>query len=229
MKLRKIMPQNKKGAGALLVIFLIVLVVGVLLALYFGIANKPIEEKIVDSGLGSDLGVSGILSGCPDNGQTSVVVDVQNNQNSTGVETFDTTLELYDATATDPNTAPLETLTDTSAGAATLSCGQKYYGKILSTSGASGDSGIILAVSGSGLSDLKASDDMTSFTFTPNRESAKLVVKSQQHATQRVRVFNLIGDAFMDDNQDETATNYDSTDGVVFEDTTVESVSIRTL
>ena len=223
MILKKIMPQNKKGAGGMLMVAMVITMLVVAGAVVYSITKQPVVQTQfpTEDKPGENLAASSIVAGCPDNRQSSIVVDVQNDQNTTGVETFDSTLELYDGAVTDPDSAPLEQLTDTSAGAATLTCGKRYMGKILSTSGASGDSGVIISASGSGLVDISVRDKKDAFFFTPTGESGKLVVKSQQHATQRVRVKDITQNAYMVDNEDATATDYETTDGIQFLSTTV--------
>ncbi|MEK6883066.1 MAG: hypothetical protein AABY22_25805, partial [Nanoarchaeota archaeon] len=84
-------------------------------------------------------------SACPTSLAWSGTVNVQNALNSTGAETFDTSMYFYDASG-----ALTTSITDTSSGSVTLSCGNTYTAKVISVSGNSGDSSNLKSATVSG-------------------------------------------------------------------------------
>ena len=127
-------------------------------------------------------------------------------------------MNFYQVDASGVQGALYTSITDTSSGSVTLACGEKYVVETRSTSGAAGDSAIISSANLAGATIDSATGKLT---FTPTGNGGTLTVMSHQHGNSEVRAFDLINNAFLFDDQDASATDYETTDGVKFNGTTV--------
>lgn len=201
--------------GPMVVIFSILagfLILGGIIWFAIGQTGKIVQTAIQPS---APLSPTGVVSTCPDDQDWSGTINVRNSLNDTGSETYDTTMRFY--TSPDSgDTTPQSSTTDTTDGAVTLTCGQTYVAKILSTSGAAGDASRILA----GQKYTLNSDGTATFTANGARDSITFV--SAQHGLPEFRAKDLISDGYMHDDQDQggSATDYETVDGTLFFGTT---------
>lgn len=158
----------------------------------FGPEQSQAGNNVIDTEDGSTT--------CSSDLTWSGTVDVQNLANTSGAETFDTTMYFYLA-----GTNTLKTsITDTTAGSLSLTCGEKYDIRVLSTSGAAGDSGKIKSVSEGTVS----SDGVA--TFTAKGTGNRITVGMNQHGVPEIQVFDEINNAYMMDASG--GTTYNATD-----------------
>src|SRR3990167_4771254 len=130
------MIKNKQGKGSGTNIIAVISVLAVLGLLGFIAFNVSQTAKPTETGEIIAKSVS-----CPDTKQTTATISVENKLNSTGSELYNTTLYLFS------EGGEVVTLTNTAATTTTLTCGEEYTGKIISTNGASGDSSTIYSTS----------------------------------------------------------------------------------
>ncbi|MFW5793864.1 MAG: hypothetical protein ACOCV1_00040 [Bacillota bacterium] len=151
---------------------------------------------------------------CPDDLTWSGNVDVNNVLNQSGEETYDTTMYFFNYN--DGNLGGLKTkLTDTTDGTATLTCGNTYLVEVISTDGDGGDSAEILA----GPQGVEITDDGSAI-FTACGDGENIVFNMNQRGVPEVRARDVINDGFLYDySSDEDASDYETTDGVVFTST----------
>jgi len=171
-----------------------VLVVAVILFMAFGT-----QQAQTGDGTTTDTP----LAACPSDLTWSGTVDVQNTINEGSAETYDTTAYFYVS-----GTDVLKTsISDTTAGAVSLTCGQVYDVKVLSTSGAAGDGGYIYSTTHG-----TANDD-GSVTFTATSTNAgRITLGMNQHGVPEIQVFDASTAAFV--NEGAGTTGYKATDGV---------------
>ncbi len=176
---------KKMGGGlkAILVIIAIAVIAILVIAL--------VPMKVVTDG-DDDITTSAIS--CPSDMDWAGTITLQNTLNTSGTTTFDASLYVYAV-----NGGELQhqsTLTDTTSGAATLTCGQPYAAKVLSTSGAGGDSSAIKAVlSSSGVKNARVENGV--LYFTPSGARGSLTVAGEQMGVPEFRVFDVINNDFM--------------------------------
>jgi hypothetical protein len=206
--MEKILNKRAKGSMTTVAIWVgVVAVVGLLAFMAFGGNSAPAPSS---SGSSSTGGIQPTASqcsvACPDDLDWAGTINVRNKLNSTGAENFDTTTYFYEADGS------LKTsITDTTSGAATLTCGNTYAVKVQSTSGAAGDSGAF--IDGSGYT---ANPDGTA-SLTACGSGSTITFVSRQHGLPEIRVRDNVNDglAFSHGNDDDAVT-YQTTDGAVF-------------
>ncbi len=210
MKIRSISNKSGKGNGMWLGIFGVAVLV-LLVAAVFGIyKNQAAPEPDVDGDDGNGQDVSACATKCPDTLTFAAVVNMENPLNQTGTETYDTTMYFFNTDGSLKTSSA-----DSTAGASTLECGRTYTIQTISTSGAAGDSALIKAaptgasVSADGTVTMTACGAGETWTFRAN-----------QHGLPEVRAKDIVGDGFMFDTLDASATDYESTDGAIFGGTT---------
>lgn len=202
--------QGKKGfgAGAIAVVAVIAI-----LATVFLVKPEIIKDRfsgnqsltIINAGPGQQL----LANACPDTLLTALTVDVQNPLNATGSEEFDVTAYVVDG-----NGAIIATITDTTNPSSTnIPCGGSYSLSIVSTDAANGDNSRIKSVTGPG----QVVDGV--LQFSTNGPTATFQLYVEQQATLEARAYSRTDAAFMYDDGDASATDYE-TDGVVFMSTT---------
>lgn len=220
MNIRPIRGKAGKGNGLMIAavvgIFLLVGVVAIALFGGFGIKQQTLED--IDK---PDAPTSAGGYNCASDKDWAGTVNVRNSLNSSGTENYDTTMYFYNLNSDGSRGALFTSITDTSSGAVTLSCGELYQAEIRSTSGAAGDSAYVKSVSGSNIVDEKVDSTAGTYTFRPISTGGTISVNSNQHGNFEVRAKDLINDAFLFDDQDASATNYETTDGVIFNGTAV--------
>lgn len=197
MKLQPILNKGGKTNFLLtLALIAIIAVAGVFLYNQFGGKGLGVTQQTAITGerVPSQQEPSSIQcsSACPDTGAWTGTVTIQNKWNSTDVESFDTTSYFY---VTDPKTGALQSLeasvTDTSAGAVTLTCGRQYTMKTASTSGAAGDGSFLHS------SDLGKSDGNGNIVFDACGRAQTFTVKGEQHGLWEARAYDIVNDGYL--------------------------------
>lgn len=145
------------------------------------------------------------LANCPDDGDTSLTIDVQNTLNTTGAETFDVTYYLRGAKG------DFQTGSDTTAGSDTLNCGEEYMLEIIAASTDNSNIEKVLMGPGAVVEDGKV-------RFTPSGSSYTLRLGVSEHAALEFRAKDVDEGDFVY-NSDGDATDWEA-DGVAFESTT---------
>src|SRR3990167_6388509 len=173
--------KNRKGAIPVLGWIAIIIAVVV----FGGIGFSMIPQTQT----GGD-GVVETSVSCPSDQTWTGTVSVQNLLNDTGSETFDTSMYFYEIKADGSEDALsyneigkegfATSITDTTSGSVTLSCGKRYATKILSVSGAAGDPSLVRSIiSKSGVADAKVNDDGV-LVFSPRDNSGALTLGVHQ-------------------------------------------------
>lgn len=161
---------------------------------------------------------------CPTDKAWSGTVTMQNILNTSGAETFDTTMYLYeinadgsqDEAAYNAYDKYVTTITDTTSGSLTATCGKRYAAKVLSVSGAAGDQAAIKSVlSSSGTQNAKINSQGL-LVFTATSDSGQLQLGSYQQGNPQIRVFDIENNGYMFSNGSASATAWNATDGVNF-------------
>ena len=199
MKNKKGGMSTKQSMATILGIFLIAAIVIIF------VARQPTSITPTDD----EGNVIVPISACPDTGQTTVTLSLQNSLNTTGSETFDTNTVLIG------DEGDYQTGTDTTAGSYTLNCGETYTLYVRSAAGAAGDNGKIDSVKLG--TDAKINSDGTA-TFTPTGSAYTLILGSTQHSLLEFRAYDNANAGFMCDS-DASCSAYEL-DGVSFESTT---------
>ena len=155
---------------------------------------------------------------CPSDLTWAGTMTVQNVLNTTGAQTYDNTMNIYSVNG-DGSLNYVTQITDTTAGAVSLTCGVPYAAKILSVNSkeVAGDSSRLRRViSSSGAANVRV-DDMGVLYFTPTGAMGAITVGSENHGHLEVRAFNVLQNAYMYkvDSAD-SGTTYTSLDGVRF-------------
>src|SRR3990167_3007491 len=197
--------MNTKGkAGSGWKVIGIVAVIAVALFLVMGLFGT--EQST--SGTGSTS--SGVdVSQCPSDLTWSGTVNVQNVLNSSATQNYDSTVYFY-KTGTDI----LKTsITDTTSGSVTLTCGETYDVKILSTgtSTRTGDGGRIRSLSASG----SVINDDGSATFLAKGDGETLTIGTNEWGTLELRVYDNDQASFVQ-HPDGGSSNYSFIDGENF-------------
>ena len=220
--------KNRKGAIPVLGWIAIIIAVVVFGAIGF--------SMIPQTQTGGD-GVVETSVSCPSDQTWTGTVSVQNLLNDTGAETFDTTMNFYTIKA-DGSQDELSyneigaggfstSITDTTSGSATLSCGKRYAVKILSTSGAGGDPSLVRSiVSQSSVADAKVNADGV-FVFTARDNSGAFTLGVHQVGNIAARVFDFVEGADYIYCQDcATKTEWNATDAANWTSTTNNLTSV---
>ena len=156
-----------------------------------------------DSGSGGDAIVS-TISGCGDTKQSTVTFNLINGEDESG-STFDATGYLYGASGHSPS------ITDTTAGTATLNCGEEYELKLVRTDANAGDSSRLTGIAAGSIPNAKIVDGNA--VFTPIGPTATVNLVGAQHGVLEFRAFDVDNNAFMFDDGDSSATDLEL-DGV---------------
>lgn len=160
----------------------------------------------------SDSGVA--LTQCPDDGDTSLTLNVFNLLNETGSENYDITGYLYMIDG--ESEKRIMSITDTTAPtASTIVCGEKYAFKPVAADGANGDNSRILSVA-SGDAEV---DEDGNLIFVADSSNEYIDVYMGQHGTIEMRAFDNVNNGFMYDNADSSNSDYETT-GVTWTSTT---------
>ena len=162
------------------------------LAVYGIFYTQPTQQVVLSPTSVSNDGGAPLLSGgacsvaCPTDLVWAGTVNIQNSLNKTGVETYDTSSYFFDTA----DSSLKATVTDTSSGAVSLTCGRNYKLQTVSSSGAAGDSSYL------GSADLGTSDSNGNIVFNACGDGTVFTVQSQQHGLWEVRAFDLINNAY---------------------------------
>src|SRR3990167_5249573 len=203
--------------GIASVLAIIVMIVWLFNSFVTGPATQP-----TTLGPSGQIIATDISSNCPDNKEWLGTVSVQNALNTTGVggETYDTTATFYLLNADGTKASPERTVTDTTAGAMAagsgLTCGSRYRMEIRSTSGNSGDSGIITDNDLSSKFNPKIIDG--GLEFDAIGKGTSFTVKSFQHSNPQTKVWDYITSAWISNNTlvQNLTTSYTSGDGQIY-------------
>lgn len=152
---------------------------------------------------------------CADDGDTGLNINVKNIGNESASEGFDVTTYLYRVDGS--SLEYVTSITDeTSPNDSTIDCGYEYVLKAVGASGASGDSSVFMSVL-SGDDDVRISNgDLHFFADGPSED---IIVGAYQHASLECRAYDLNQNAFVYDNAENNAKDYD-TDGITWTSTT---------
>ncbi|MEK7064464.1 MAG: hypothetical protein AAB973_02530 [Patescibacteria group bacterium] len=200
--------MNKKGAtggSAFMMMLLAIIAGGLVLAFLTGNLKIPGFGSVsVPGQTAESLDLS-----CPDAKTTTLTLSVANDLNKTGEETYDMGIRLVG------NKGHTLRGTDTTSGSYTLNCGEVYAVKGLSASGANGDSAKFYGVR-SGQATINGDGTATISAVTG---AQTVILSGKAHGVLEMRSFDVINNAFLFDDSDAAATDYD-TDGVNYNSTT---------
>ena len=191
-----------------------VIVVGVMI---FN-AGPSVTTGTNGAGTSGGITVQNMCKGdpCPDTLNWAGIISVRNAANTSAQETYDTTTNFYFE-----NGNLRLSVTDTTSGANTLTCGKTYTVRTLSTSGAEGDSGYFLDGTGYTVNE----DGSATWTACGSGHTINFI--SRKHGLPEVRAFDVINDGFMVDNTDTTATDYETVDGTAYLTTSTASGAVN--
>lgn len=188
MKLRPILKNKSgKGNGALWTIAVVVGILAILVAggIFIGGKQSTIggvttpPSNVVPSICPSD-------NLCPTDLAWAGTANMQNKANTTGVETYDTTTYFFDKDSGTLKTS----ITDTSSGAVTLTCGRSYVVKTASTAGEAGDSARLIDT------DIGSVNSNGEVEFTACGDGETFTIGSNQHGLWEIRAFDVINNGF---------------------------------
>jgi len=153
-------------------------------------------------------------SACPDDGDTSFIVQMFNSLNDTGAETFDVTGYLYQQ---DPETGEWDyvtSLTDfTNPSAVTIDCGYRYRLCTVAADADGGDNSVIKAIkTGTGYI-----DSMGCAVFEAKRSNVYVNLDGEQHDVLNFRMYDNVDARYAYDSGDASNTDWEA-DGVIFRD-----------
>ena len=212
---------GKKGKGNDSVVFWGTAFVVIILAMAIWRFDLLGKGAILFGQTGSVAGdaLAGLPEGdsCGDAKTHTLTFSVQNALNTSGTETFDTGYRF-----TDVMDNSVVSGTDSTAGSVTLVCGRSYLIEGLTASGAEGDNAEYVSVKSGGA--IVQSDGTVLFKAT--KPSDSLTLGGQQRDTLEFRMFDVINNNFMYDNNAADSSNLDyETDGVNFTSTTNNATS----
>jgi hypothetical protein len=151
----------------------------------------------------------GPAGGCGDSKSTTLTVTLVNGEDEAG-GTFDATGYLYGASG------DFKSITDTTAGTATVNCGEQYTLKLVRQDANKGDNSRITEILPGSVAGATVVDGAA--VFTPLAPNVALNIKGSQHGVLEFRAFDKDNNGFMCDS-DASCTAWEA-DGVVFESTT---------
>jgi hypothetical protein len=200
-KLNKLGAAKKISPALIVFGFIAILLLGVIA---IGVFGGKQEQTII----GEEVTTEGttVSTQCPSDYGFSGTVTVQNDLNTTGAETFDTTMYFYTIDA-NGNEVFEKSSTDTTSGTLTLSCGSTYVARVLSVDGAAGDSSVINSASMSGATSLGAVKD-GGWKFVVTKASGALTFKVHQHGLIQLRAFDIENNNYLYNVTADTATEW---------------------
>ena len=200
-KLNKLGAAKKTSPALIVFGFIAILLLGVIAIGVFGGKQEQttIGEEVTTEG-------TTVSTQCPSDYGFSGTVTVQNDLNTTGAETFDTTMYFYTIDA-NGNEVFEKSSTDTTSGTLTLSCGSTYVARVLSVDGAAGDSSVINSASMSGATSLGAVKD-GGWKFVVTKASGALTFKVHQHGLIQLRAFDIENNNYLYNVTADTATEW---------------------
>jgi hypothetical protein len=152
---------------------------------------------------------------CPDTKQTTATITLKNLEDDTTDDTFDATGYLYKVN--DGVEEYDQSITDTTAGSATLDCLQTYRLYLVSADGDEGDNAkIVKVVSGAGA---VVGEGGKYVEFTPSGRSYTLKLGGERHGVLEFKMFDNVNNGWMFDTVDATAGDYE-VEGTQFNTTT---------
>lgn len=207
--MKKISVIGKSGKGnAMLTVggISLILILGFLVWNTFG----GTQGTGIGGGTGGISGSAGVCKmACPDSLTWSGVVDLQNRQNAS-TETFDSTMYFYNTA----DNSLKSKITDTTAGAVTLTCGQQYRVEVISTSGASGDGSTLFS------SDLGEVNSDGNLIINACGSGSTFTIQGEQHGLLKIRSYDLKENANAFNNASSTAGTYVTVSPANFTSTT---------
>lgn len=206
--MRPILNRSGKGGGQAAlwtVVALLVVIAGIGAFMVFG----GTQQQEITTG-GQTVSTKAGTTSCPDNLAWAGTADVVNKLNATGTETYDTTAYVYVANADGTRGSLKTSITDTTAGTLSLTCGENYIVDVLSTDGNAGDSAEILSAS-----EGKVIDD-GALMFTAKGAGNRITLNMNQRGLYQVRAKDQVTGAFMYPSTSASNTGYLTTDGVTF-------------
>lgn len=198
------MARKRRGTNPWL-IFGVIVVLGVLV---FGVAN------VMGPSEGDEEPATGV-TGCPDDGTTTLSITLQNMLNDTGAETFNASYVL------EGSDGDYITGSNTDGGSKDLNCGESYTLSILSEDGDEKDNSVIESIL-RGPDSASISDGKVEFKALGS--SMNLRLAGTQHGVLEFRAYDNDEAAFIYDDSDASANDYE-TDGVTFTSTTDNSTA----
>jgi len=152
------------------------------------------------------------LANCPTDGDTSLTIDVQNLLNTSGSETFDTTLYVLDSEG-----GIVTSITDTtSPSASTITCGYEYSLKVVSADADGGDNSQIASILAQP-SGLGAKVESGMVSFKADRSNINLKLGVEQHGVLTFKVYDNEDARYAYDTADADNTVFEA-DGTTFTD-----------
>lgn len=199
--------SNKKASMTatnwLLAIIVVVLIVAIFgKGMFFSAGQTSPEQEALTEALSQDLS-------CPDDGDTSLTLNIYNPKNTSGTENYDAEITFYGVDGS------IVRGTDSTDGAYTLNCGVKYDLVVESADGASGDNTNIVTYYGNDESVLLNEDG--SLTFTALGSTQAMAVGVSQHATVEVKVYDNEDARFAYDSGDASNSEFEG-DATIFRD-----------
>lgn len=187
----------------------ILLIAAVIVAVLLGTGYIGIGtfQTLVPGQPGPDVGVGT----CPSDGDTTITLTLINGEDESA-GTFDATGYFLDSAG---NVAI--TVTDTTAGTATINCGEKYTFKLIAADGDQGDNSKVASLSGVSGGTAKVVDGGVELTASKGQMTMNMV--GAKHAVIEARLFSNSNNAYFYDTGDAATTDYEVS-GITFSSTT---------
>lgn len=185
---------------------------------YFSTPSQQSLSVVGNGGGAQEMQTTG--NNCGTARTTTGKFSQQNGLNTTGNEGIDSTCYLYKVGA-DGSESFDQSITDTTAGTATLDCNQAYRMFCVSTDGNGGDSARVLSVVGDGVKVIDGKDEKgrdvpgQGIEFLTNAPTYSITWKGKQHGVLQFRAKDLMADQLMYDDADSSTQDYEL-DGVNF-------------
>jgi hypothetical protein len=213
--MKNILAKNKRGVATVVWVLMIMAIAVVSI---FAIAMIP-QKQAEGQGTGTvDTDGKSYAASCPSDFGFSGTVNVQNDLNTSGAETFDTTMRFFEVKS-DNTESFVGSITDTTSGSLTSTdCGKVFVGKIESVSGAEGDNSFIQKATMSGGEIIKVENGYVYFAVTS--ASGVLNAFVHQHGLPQLRAYDIENDGYLKNEGGNASTTWNATDTVNFTSTT---------
>ncbi len=208
------MAKNSQVLGAFAVGAVVVVLA--VLGTMWATGNLGAASTVAPGTGGTGTGGGSSLAGaCPDDGDTSLKLDVANVLNDTAAETFDVVGYLYS------DGGDFQSVSDTTAGTATINCGETYTMAIVRADANNGDnSRLEKVINGAG-----ATIEGGVVKFQPLQSTYSLRLGARQHGTLEFRARDVDAGQNVYDSSDAITTDFEG-DGVLFESVTSNTSAI---
>ena len=204
MKLKKIGKKGAKGETP----WYVWLILGVIIIQVMDIYDfrDLLNKKETDQGE-TPIGGSGSYLACPNDGDSTIILDLYNELNTTASEGYDATVYVFNS-----NGGLAQTLTDTtSPSGSNVNCGDTYTMKMVGADGNGGDNSKFTGVTSG--ENVQINNGYA--TFVADKSTEKMELKGRQHGVLQFKAYDVDNAGFMYNSDD--VNNAYCADGCTFE------------